>query len=93
MIARQCGSCGGFCGGGYTRKNGRYVFCKAENISTYPLIDVEYNSKIPLNSYPLFLIIEKLKQNGFDSEKHTMLIEVMNNKPSIYFRCTWVDKK
>lgn len=29
MIARQCGSCGGVCGGGFTLK-GRYRFCKQE---------------------------------------------------------------
>jgi hypothetical protein len=30
-MIRQCSSCGGFCGGGYTNKSGKYIFCKAVN--------------------------------------------------------------
>ena len=38
MIARQCSSCGGICGGGYT-VNGKYKFCKAENPKKKPKED------------------------------------------------------
>ena len=32
MIARQCSSCGGFCGGGFNL-NGKYYFCKQLKLS------------------------------------------------------------
>lgn len=41
MIARQCSSCGGMCGGGYT-VSGRYKFCKAENIKKKQCLNCVY---------------------------------------------------
>lgn len=41
MLARQCSSCGGMCGGGFTLK-GRYYFCKQKIIKKENQVQTDY---------------------------------------------------